>query len=212
MNNSTIRWCLVLIGLIFNITNYTISPFRVSKKKNPLINISYNKIFFIIFLILFIIDILFIIYLNSIKKPLNNLPNLWWILLILIFGTYLLNLYINTEYINITCNRKPIDKCEYDKYCIVDTILNSCEDKFIKKPVIFFKKSIRTILNIIIILIFGISYIYEYYLTNPDMIPNNSNIIKYMGWLRIISIVFIIYITIVNKNYIPCKYGLPSNW
>jgi hypothetical protein len=208
MNKYNIRWCLILIGLLLNITNYTISPYRISTKRNPLINISYKNIFFSIYMILFIIDIIYIIYLNSFNKPISNFPNIWWMALVIIFGVYLINLYINSNYINLTCNNTSIDKCYYKPNCIIDTTLNKCEDKFIEKPVIFLSKTKRTILNIIILLIFGISYIYEYYLNKPEI----KNILSYFAWIRIISIVFIIYITITSVKYIPCKYGLPTNW
>jgi len=128
--------------------------------------------------------------------------------LILIVGSYLINLYINSNYINLTCNETSIDKCYYKPNCIIDKVLKRCENKFLEKPIIFLNKTKRTILNIIIILLFGISYVYEYVLNKPEI----KNIFSYVAWLRLLSIILIIYITITNLNYVPCKYGLPTNW
>ncbi len=205
MNLNIFRWILILFGLILNVVNYTISPYRVSIKKNPLINISYKNIFFIIYILLLSFDIIYIILLNKIHKPIINIPNIWWMSIIIIFGIYLINLYINSNYYNLDCNTTSITKCYYKRDCIVDKAINRCENKFINKPSVFLSKNIRTGLNTIIILVFIISYYFEYYLNKNEMVNR-------IGFIRLISIILIIYITIVNLNYIPCKYGLPTNW
>lgn len=208
MNKILLRWTLIISGLVLNIINYTVSPYRVSNKPNPLINISYKTIFFSIFVLLFILDIIYIIYLNTFSKPINGLPDTWWMLIVLVFGIYLINLYINSNYINLTCNKTSIDKCYYKPNCIIDKTLNKCENKFIIKPILFISKTSRTILNIIILLVYLFSYYYEYKINTPKL----TNIISQLAWFRIISIFLIIYIITVNSNYIPCKYGLPENW
>jgi len=205
MNINTVRWILIIFGLILNIINYTISPYRVSIKKNTLINISYKNIFFIIYILLFIFDMIYIILLNKIHKPIINIPNIWWIAIMIIFGIYLINLYINSNYYNLDCDKTSLNKCYYKPECIVDTTINRCENKFITKPSIFLGNNIRSAINTIIILVFIISYYFEYYI-------NKNEITNKLSLIRMLSIILIIYITIVNLNYIPCKYGLPANW
>jgi len=224
MNNKILRWSLISFGLLLNLINYYISPIRLSSKKKCFSFFKCNTGITILYLIIFLLDILFIIYLNSLDKPFEKLPNLWWLIIPIIFLPLIHSVYSYSKYYNFTCNKiKKEDECLNNQDCTYQ--LNLCSNKFIIKPNSIFSKNNRTIINYIIIIIYLASFFIEY--TNnyiPSIKPLDNYIYNRFGsitkqpyfasfaWLKIISIIIVLYIFKINNDYMPCKYNLPSNW
>lgn len=231
--NIKIRWGIVILAILLNIYNYYTSPQRYSAKPNCLfglktINITCNKLFYYLIISIFILDLLFILYLNDvISPPLEMLPKQWWLVIVIMIGLFLHSLYENTKYINGDCNSKDRIKCTENTDCDFNDERSICFTKFVLKPSNILKKIYKNIINIIVILLYLFSFGYEYmnnHVEKEDENPLNKFFLNrfggftnnkkgfIFGWSRIISIILLFINYNIDNGYFSCKYNLPINW
>lgn len=224
MKNKIIRWTLVFLGIFFNLLNYLGSPYRLSSKDNCVGPFKCYNGYFYIFIIIFVLQVLFVLYLNSIEIPITKLPKLWWISIPFIFGVLFINIYSGNITYNFDCrNYKKEDDCNYKTECMFKK--DMCLDKYFSKPWSVFSKGFRSFTTYGLLLILSVSFVIEYFNNYiPSNEPLNFVILNRFGgiknnpitssfaWIQIITIILSIIILHTNNTYIPCKYNLPSNW
>ena len=198
MKNKILRWSLVFLGIFFNFLNYFGSPYRLSSKKDCVGPFKCSNGYFYIFIIIFALQVLFIVYLNSIEPPYQLLPKLWWISVPFIFGLLFINAYSGSTTYNFNCSKyNTEDKCNYNKECFfkkdikknkhikdsknknkhkktVPTLkylnIGTCIDQYESKPWSVFSKGFRSFTTYGLLFILLASFIIEYF---NNYIPTN---------------------------------------
>ena len=224
MKNKILRWTLVFLGIFFNFLNYFGSPYRISSKKDCVGPFKCSNAYFYIFIIILALQVLFIVYLNSIEIIHHLLPKSWWIAVPFIFGLLFINVYSGSTIYNFNCstyNNK--DKCNYKKECFFKN--DMCIYQYESKPWSVFSNGFRSFTNYGLLFILLTSFIIEYFNNYiPSNLPIDYVIINRFGgiknkpitssfaWAQILTIILSIIVLHTNKTYLPCKYNLPTNW
>lgn len=201
--NPILRWLILGFTIILTIISYIQEPIRFSAMKSYF-KINYKMQYFILICFTIFIYIFNVLTLEFTIPFSKNMPSLWYIPLIIILYSIILDITINTKTVNNNNNFQPPPKYLLPKkYRLIILYFILIFD-----IIIFIQGLLYSGINIQ----FKTTILHQFFLNRFGGFKPGNALIFIISWLGIIGLLLDIYVIKNHNLFNACEYGLPESW